>query len=417
MTIAARLSPQPIAAPKYDLHPLVRSVRPTVAADTEFSLVTTRREFDRLEAEWSALFDRAGQSTQIFQTFNWCWHWANHYLDADGDGGAKSELSIIVARRGGRVVMIWPLVRQRTHGLTQILWMGDPVSQYGDVIIDDIADADDILHAGWNFLLAHSKGAVLRLRRVRSDAAIAPLLRDIGATVTDRQIAPFTDLTSAANFAEYELRYSPRSRRNRRRLARRLAEQGSVSFVRYKGGVAARELAIKGLDLKAEWLKERGLVSAAIADERMTRMFADVAEGKTKSGDCIVSALLVNDEPAAVEINFLCKGRLALHVIVYSLQFEKSGVGVLLLEQGLKNCYDDGIDVYDMLAPGDGYKLDWCDQQTEVLDWVKPLSFAGAAYTHVYLGFVRRRLKSALKNMPQPLRKAISGGFRMFSMI
>ena len=51
-------------------HPFEQSV--------SFELVTTRAAFDALEDEWNDLFARAGRSAQIFQTFNWNWHWANH---------------------------------------------------------------------------------------------------------------------------------------------------------------------------------------------------------------------------------------------------------------------------------------------------------------------------------------------------
>ena len=37
---------------------------------------------------------RAGASAQVFQTFNWNWHWANHYLGKPYD---EVELLDLVA--------------------------------------------------------------------------------------------------------------------------------------------------------------------------------------------------------------------------------------------------------------------------------------------------------------------------------
>jgi CelD/BcsL family acetyltransferase involved in cellulose biosynthesis len=383
------------------------------AVAVNFALITDRPAFDALEAEWNELFDRAGRPTQVFQTFNWNWHWANHYLSGSPGGIEGLKLSIVTGRRDGRLVMIWPLVSERVRGITQIFWMGEPVSQYGDVIIDDVPDALDVMRAGWAFLSATAKGDVVRLRRVRKDAAIAPLMEDIGARVTDRQKAPYLDLASAPSFAKYEERYSGRTRRNRKRLARRLEEQGTVEFERHSGGPQARALAMKALELKAEWLRHRGLVSHAISDARMARFFSDAAEGKDKSANCIVSALKVNGEPAALEVSFTCKGRLAMHVIVYSLKFEKSGAGALLMEKSLRDGYTDGIGVYDMLAPGDNYKLDWADESAEVDDWVKPLSLAGFTYARLYLGLLRSRAKHAIEAMPESLRRMLSKGYAL----
>ena len=385
-------------------------------AGIRIELITARTAFDALEVEWNALFERAGRSAQVFQSFNWNWHWANTYLD-DAPGGIRGlKLSIVAGRRNGKLVMLWPLVSERVRGITQIFWMGEPVSQYGDVLIDNIPDALECLRAGWQFLKAHARGDVVRLRRVRADAVIAPLLDEIGALASNKQVAPFLDLTSAADFAAYEQRYSSRSRRNRRRLARRLDEIHVVKFERYKGGAEAAALAVHALDLKTLWLKDRGLVSHAIADPRMRRFFSDAVADPARSTNSVVAALFCNGEPAALEVSFTCKGRLAMHVIVFNLDYEKSGAGVLLLEQGIRDGYADGLTTFDMLAPGDNYKLDWSDATVEVQDWSRPLTLAGQTYARLYLGFVRPRMKAVIGAMPQALRRIVSNG-RAHAMI
>lgn len=395
----------PVKAPSVDID-IASSAAPAV----ELELISDRAAFDALEEDWNALFKRAGKPTNIFQTFSWNWHWANSYLASSPGGIEGLELSIVTGRRNGKLIMVFPLVKERVRGISQIFWMGHPVSQYGDVLIDTVADARDVLRQGWRFLVARSRGDMVRLRRVRADAAIAPLLQEMGATVTDRLIAPYLDLSSAASFEDYEKRYSGGTRRNRKRLRRRLEERGEMKFERHYGGAEAAKLALEALELKAAWLKERGLVSNAIADERMARLFADAAEGKGRSTGCVVSALKSGDETAALEVAFGCNGRHAIHVIVYNLKFEKAGAGVVLMEQSLRDCFNEGVAAYDLLAPGDSYKLDWADSSVEVLDWVKPLSLAGHVYTRLYLGSLRGKAKAVLKALPQPLRRAVSRG-------
>lgn len=385
------------------------SASPALAVDLR--LVAERADFDALENEWNALFARAGKPTHVFQSFNFCWHWANHYLTSPPDDAAGIELSIVTGRRDGRLIMLWPLVSQRMRGVRQTFWMGEPVGQYGDVLIDAEADALSVMRAGLEFLRARTNSDLLRLRRVRADANVAPLLDAMGAQIADRQIAPYMDLTTAKDYAGFDQRYSGKTRKNRRRLARRLEEKGAADFVRLHGGDEARALAIQAIDLKASWLKDRGLISSALANEKISGLFADLAEGREKPVNCIVSALKSNGEAAALEVSFTCKGRLAMHLIAFNLEFEKSGAGVLLLEKSLKDGYAEGLEVYDMLAPGDPYKLDWCDQSDAVLDWVKPLSLAGHLYARIYLGFLRGWMKATLKKMPQPLRRLLRGGY------
>jgi CelD/BcsL family acetyltransferase involved in cellulose biosynthesis len=306
--------------------------------------------------------------------------------------------------------MVWPLVSERVRGITQTFWMGEPVAQYGDVLIDARDDAVVLMREALAFLRAHSQSDLLRLRRVRADSNLAPLLIET-AQCADRQVAPYMDLTTAGDFAAFEQRYSAKTRKNRRRLARRLEEKGPVEFVRLRAGPEARALAEKAIDLKARWLKDRGLVSNAIANARMARLFADLAEGAVKPAGCIVSGLKSNGDAASLEISFACKGRLAMHLIVFDLAYEKSGAGVLLLEQSLREGFREGLHVYDMLAPGDAYKFDWCDQADAVSDWVKPLSLKGDIYARFYLAFLRPHAKAMLKAVPQPLRRLLRGGF------
>src|SRR5262249_31241053 len=139
--------------------------------ECELALIAERAQFDGLEAEWNALFDRAGRPQNVFQQFGWLWHWANHYADRE------VGLSIVIGRRNGRLVLVWPLVMTRIAGLKKLSWMGEPVSQYGDVLADSEENAIDLLHSSWAYI--QSLGAdIISLRRIRSDGAVSRLLAE-----------------------------------------------------------------------------------------------------------------------------------------------------------------------------------------------------------------------------------------------
>jgi len=377
----------------------------------QLAFVRDRAGFDALEAEWKALFERAGQSTQLFQRFNWLWHWCNHYLADPQAAGQGPRLAIVTARREGRLVMVWPLVSERAGGVKTLSWMGDPVNQYGDVLVDDADDAEAILRAAWKFIVARSGADVVLLRKVRADAAIAPLLSANGAIATEKLGAPYLDLASAPSFAEYEKRYSSGSRRNRKRQRRRLEERGTVDIEACTQGDRASELARFAIDLKRAWLSERGLVSAAFADNRIADFFADVAGGAERPADCHVLALLCGDVPVALEIGLTCKGRAAIHVIVYDRAYEKVAAGALLMEESIRRSCEAGLQTFDLLAPAAPYKTDWADGTVEVCDWVVPLSLAGHVYGRLYFGFLRNLVKKAMAASPDSLRRVVASGF------
>ncbi len=343
----------------------------------------------------------------MFQTFNWNWNWCNHYLPKASPKGTIT-LAVVTARQAGRIVMIWPMVKERSSGLTQLAWMGEPVSQYGDVLLDEDTDAVSLLGAAWRFVVTELSPDVARLRKVRDDAAIAPFLAQACALPTQRLEAPYLDLASAKDFAAYEQRYSPRSRRNRRRLARRFEERGPMVIERHQDGARARELVTLALALKRDWLKDRGLVSPALADPRMTAFFADIAEAASHRVGCQVYALTSDGEAAAIEISIKCKDRIVMHVIVFNLKYEKAGAGVLLLEDTFANAFDGSCRVFDLLAPADGYKIDWADGVTGVTDWALPVSRKGSLFARAYLGLARPAIKAALGALPMSMRRALA---------
>lgn len=370
------------------------------AHDLDLEVVTTRAAFNALEAEWNALFDRAGRSIHVFQTFNWCWHWCAAFLTDD-----SSKLFVVTAHRQGRLVLVLPLVRERALGLTRLAFLGEPVTQYGDAIVDTLPDADAVLAAAWRFAVERSGADCVHLRRVRADANLAPLLAGSGARISEKLAAPYLDLASAANFDAYEQRYSSKARKNRRRLLRRFEERTPATLETLLSGTRARELAELAILLKRAWLKDRGLVSPALIDPRTRAFFANVAEAKVRPAGCRVTSLETRGESTAIEIAFDCKGRRAVHVIVFALKYERASPGQLLIERSIRNCFDIGVGTYDLMTPADAYKLDWADGAIEVNDWTLAWTTRGRIYADLYLARLRPQLKRAVNAATQRLRR------------
>jgi CelD/BcsL family acetyltransferase involved in cellulose biosynthesis len=97
-----------------------------------------------------------------------------------------------------------------------------------------------------------------------------------------------------------------------------------------------------------------------------------------------------------------------MHVIVFNLKYEKAGAGVLLLERTFAQSFGTNTRTFDLLSPGDSYKLAWADASIGVVDWVIPLSARGWVYARLYLGLARPALKAALDAMPTSLRRLVA---------
>lgn len=406
----APLVPQLRSNPHPNPHPDARrdshsSAKATANGPLTYEVIDDQAGFGALESEWNDLFARAGRPTQVFQTFRWNWHWCRHFV-WNTPVIAKQAALIITARDHGRLVMVWPLAMERAGMLRQLVWMGEPVSQFGDILADTDTVTPSAIRESWVFVLKALKPDVVRLRRVRADAIIAPHLASLASLETVVNEAPYLDLTSAADFTAYEQRYSSKARKNRRRLARRLEEQGAVKYARLSQTPAAGQAARQAVEMKQSWLRDRGLLSPAMADPRFAAFMSDVASAaECATAGVTVSLLTLNDATVGIQIGVIAKRRLSLHVIVYDLAYEKSGVGVLHLEHAIAEAYDHGLTTIDLLAPKADYKMDWADGTVAVIDHAVPVSAVGRIYAHLYLGFVRERAKSLVQRLPSSITR------------
>ena len=373
-----------------------------VADGLVIELVSTRVGLDALEADWNKLFARAGQASQVFQTFNWTWHWANHFLGPDPK---SSRLAIVTARIGGRLAMVWPLVVDRVHGMRVVAWAGEPVAQYGDVLVESGPARTVLLRAGWQFIAAHVKPDLARLSKTRADAAVAPLLNELGAISTHSESAPYLDLASAPTFAAYEERYSSKARKNRRRQLRRLEEEGVVSAHHLEAGATANAVVGDVLAMKRAWLHAKGLISRPLMDPRVTRFFHAVASAGPRPVGVRISTMTCGDALAAASIGFVCRDLIAVHMIAYDLTYEKAGAGGLLFERAIAASLEAKLAVFDLLAPANSYKMEWADGDVAVYDYALPLSLAGRTYVRGYLQIVQPRLKAAILALPLSVRQ------------
>lgn len=374
----------------------------------EFSTVDTLAGFYSLEASWTALFERAGESHHLFQSYNWLWHWAQHFLPQDDRGFPK--LSIVIARdQSQNLVLVMPLVLLRHGPVLKLVWMGEPVSQYGDVLIDRNVDRAALLDAAFAYIGKTSPAGLVHLRKIRSDAAVAPLIKAQASFKSNVLVAPYIDISSATSFDAFEERYAKSARRNRKRQRRRLEDHGAQSLEVADQGLRARDLANQGFDLKIAWLKDKSLISPALSDERTRAFFLDVCEAKSHPAGCAVTVLKSGDQIAALEISVSAKGRTAIHIITYAKEFEKAAAGALLMEDSIRRAIDAKQQVFDLLAPGAEYKYNWTDTDIEVADYAVALSGVGYLYSQVYLNFIRQTGKRFVEHLPPSIRRFAAG--------
>lgn len=365
-------------------------------ASCEISIIRDRAGFDALEAEWTALFERVGRPEQLFETFGWLSCWADHFLDA-ADG-----LRIVIGRRDERLVMVWPLVETKGPlGFTSLAWMGGPVGQYGDALIEPGPAARPSLAAGWGAIRA-LKADVALLRKTRADSNVSTLLGE-EALICERTLAPFAHFGGKADFTAALSRRSAKTQSSRRRLLRRLKETGDIAFESGADSSSAEKLLRRAFAMKREWLLRRGLYSGPIESHAMLAFFVDYATRAPNQVTTLIDAIRRDGEAVSVGVTLACRGVGFGHILAHDPDCDKQGAGILLAEHVLKSCFERGFERYDMLAPYDAYKSEWADDAAPVADYVVGFTARGKIFARVWSGAARQRIKAALKKMPARL--------------
>ena len=382
-------------------------VAPTVLSNAKFAVVDRIEDLEALEPEWIALQVAHGRSENLFQTFAWVRQWCRHFLIPD-EPGKRLSLKIVTGRINGVLSLVLPLVRTQHRGTCKIEWLGHPVSQYGDALVINDPNARDLLASALRFVSTNSDVDLISLRKVRADSLMASVLADLTPTVTAADIAPAISIPVDTTFDGFQTRYSAKARKNRRRHRRRLEERGAVTFERVTDEEQASVLIREALRFKRDWLNVRQLLSVAFADARTDAFFAALPGTLTQCPKqaCTlnVHVLRCDNRPIAINVAFRCGNRMLTHIAAYDLEFERFSPGSLLFEQSIAQSIEQGVTTFDLMSPGDAYKLDWTDTFVRVHDYAIGLTAKGRAYEALYIRHLRPAMKHAATSAPNLAR-------------
>lgn len=357
-----------------------------------------------IAGDWRQLYATA-KPEQVFLSEAWLSLWHKHYGEPEGRD-TDSPLVVVTCRHNGQLVLVWPLTLVRRLGLSILKWAGEPVSQYGDVLIDPGHDAEALLEAAWQGIRSLKPDALV-LRKTRAKSLASEFLLLKGAFVSEQEAAPYIDLDGIVCPKAQAERYPSKDRKNRRRHRKRLAEQGELSFDWLAPSAQAGRLARHSVEMKRRWLRKCGRISKAFTDGRIESFLGDALSGEVPGLDARVGVLSCGGKPAALLVGFLNQGYYAGFLTAYDEAFERHGPGSLLFEDAISAAIGEKIRRIDLLAPSDPYKHDWASAETGVEDLCLPLTAGGRIYTRVIQSGVRHGLKAGIESLPPKLRRPL----------
>lgn len=359
--------------------------------------ITSRDEFLSLESDWKGLEERSPEAT-IFQRFGWCKAW----VEATQAVGLPETLRIVTIRSGVRLVAVWPLALRTLYGARLAHWLGEPATQYGDVLMEPSEHRPAWFAAAWNEIKSWRDIDGVQLRRVRDDSALCAFPEVSGdANIVASAAAPFVDFENSPTSLNESLGRRGRTHCSLRRHLRRLEAVGAVDFELIESTEAQRQAVSEALALKQIWLAAKGLASAGHhhpANEGFLRALA-------MRGEFVVARMTVGGESAAFEIGMTRRDKRYYSMLQsYDLRFAAHGPGQLLLWHVLRRNKEIGISLFDFLAPVQRHKREWASGEIGVNDYFVPRSPLG---TVAKFGFshLKPALRWAFDRLPGDARR------------
>lgn len=376
-----------------DLTPL-RRIHAPPSNDVTVEIVRGLAAFETMQSEWDALFRRSAAPHQIFQNHAFLRAWARAYA------GGGADLIVVAVRATGRLVAIVPLVRRRRLGVEVLQFMGAPVAQFDDILLDD-SHAGPALEA-IRMAVAGLGADLLEARRVREDGAFWRMPGQ-KPFVFEEMHAPFADLATRVADGEPGQAYSSKDRSNYRRRLRRLGERGKLEFRSTGPGAEAAELATQAVTIKAAALRQDGVdwgtVGCAKFSDFFRRLATDPASG------LLVSIIELDDRPIGIDLSFLCKGVGFGHVLATDGAFDKEGLGQMLVHHVFAEAKAKGVRRFDLLAPADPYKRHHADGATRVES--RAYAFTAKGRLAARIGY--KLAISAARKLPRSLIRRLRG--------
>jgi CelD/BcsL family acetyltransferase involved in cellulose biosynthesis len=376
--------------------------------------VDTLSGMEAIAERWRALEARAQTPLSYFQSYDWCRAW----VDTFAPEASGKELFIQTAWRGDEMVAVWPLIVFKRAGLRHVTTLGDPYSQYSNIIFDPTQISDSELEGFITKALHFANVDVAAFDAVPARSALARHLGVHPGSVTGQNNESLVlNLTPWSSAAVYLDSLTKDQQRGRERKRKYLARHGELSFdVIWPDHPEFEPLVHRAIEMKRDWLKATGRLSIGMMHG--SEYFFAKLRGSEKNGEgAVMSVLRAGDRVVAIEIGFIKDRHYYGHIGSFDWDLAAVSPGKVQIELTIRWLIDQGVKSYDFLANATDYKRSWSDHSEPLKSFAVPFSWKGRVYAEAWLPTLKPALKRAYYAMPGGVRRLMSGAQGLAAML
>lgn len=386
----------------------------SVSEPVQIEIYDTLEAVASLETEWRALEAKVSDGLGYFQTFDWCKNWCRYYLNGAPDS-SKMRLQIVTFRKSGQLACVLPLVLQtRTLGLTVLRSLGNPMTQYSNLLWDkDVLSASNMQNS-WLTFSQSVKSDVILFDRFPKTSQMAEILDPDHLIQETGDISLIMDLNEVENWEIFKGSFKKSVRRGRRRRYQKIeAELGEINLEVHFGGTEHYRTAIQhALEFKRVWLKESGRNVSAFSGQNAADFLMNLEGDRASQEGALAYVMTAGGNPIAIELGFLKNGHYYCFLGSFDWSCRNYSAGKVQMEQSLKWAIENNISRIDFLGNYEAYQGDWSNSSVHMYSYSSAKSIKGRVYTHFWEQRLKPAIKSSFRRLPPALRKGLIAGLR-----
>jgi CelD/BcsL family acetyltransferase involved in cellulose biosynthesis len=380
-----------------------RAKAESLPAGCRVELVTSATGLAALAEAWRRLENPSTSRAGVFQSWAWVEAWTETYLNP----GNPVRPSVVAGYRDGRLVFLWPLMRGRCGPVKVLRWLTEPLGQYGDIVIARGESARSWGAAALEALDRAGGFDLIRLRHVRADAAVMPIIARHFRNAQSPDRAPWMDLASFAGDAAYEARYSATQRRRRKKLRKGLeGDFGPVAF-QFLTGAEALAAISEAVTEKGKWIDDRGRHNQVFGCDELVQFLQSLSNAPGPDPRLVVSRMTAGGQPISWEIGLRYGASHYGFITSHVTDYTDYSPGRLHMDFSQRAALADGMAVFDLMVPDDPHKESWSSAAVETEDYYRASSLAGLAYGRLYLENLRPLMRRTYYRMSPALLRLL----------
>jgi CelD/BcsL family acetyltransferase involved in cellulose biosynthesis len=329
---------------------------PGLAAGYRVQVVRDFRSFLRLEPEWNELMERTGMQNP-FARHEWIRAWWECF-------GENKQMHVLVARSGGQVCAIAPLMltRRSTYGvrLRRLEFIYNSHTPRCDFIVD--REAPGACEALWQQAVSDTEWRVLVLQQLPAESQTPKKIESLASAAGyrtgrwDGSRSPY--IRVRGDWEGFWAGLGRKHRSNMRNRFRRLAAIGALEARCVSSEDELGEALREGLRIESlAWKGQAG--TAVLSNPRVSEFYRRIAAGFSRQGWLRLHFLCADNFRIAFDYSIVHRNRHYVLKTGYDPAFASYSPYNSLCWFKLRDAHRRGLDEYDFLGADDHWKMDW----------------------------------------------------------